>query len=103
MLLWFSETQQETIQSAIINKTKLDKMTVSKALKKLTLENLVEREEYTEDTRVTLVSLTKKGQVLIKKLMPIIEKIDQYFSGISRNKQFLVISCLNELVLKNNE
>ena len=61
--------------------SKLDKMTVSKSLKKLSVKELITRRENALDTRVKLVFLTKEGKLLIQKLVPAIEKIDEEFFG----------------------
>tara|TARA_R110000868_G_scaffold8205_3_gene42534 strand:+ start:128551 stop:129000 length:450 start_codon:yes stop_codon:yes gene_type:complete len=94
-LLWFDETQQTPIQSAIVNMTKLDKMTVSQALKKLVHEALVARKENAIDTRAKSVTLTKAGKSLIKKLVPIVEAVDNaYFAPLNQKE----ISTLNGLL-----
>lgn len=98
VLLWFEGTKQEIIQAGIINKTKLDKMTLSKALKKLEVEGLVDRNEHRRDTRAKSVCLTKRERTLTKKLIPIAEAIDREFFGTIKNgdKQQLIyfLHCL---------
>lgn len=74
-LLWF----ETTTQVAIVNWTKLDKMTVSKSLKKLVTSGHVNRMEHESDTRAKNVSLTQKGKTLIHKLVPIVEGVDSSF------------------------
>lgn len=99
VVLWFEETRQSPIQSAIVNKTKLDKMTVSKSLKKLAVEGLIERNEHAHDTRAKSVYLTGKGKTLIKKLVPIVEGIDhEFFGAIKKGEQRLLIQFLCCLV-----
>ena len=56
-------------------------MTVSKALKKLTIERYVKRQEHGIDTRAKIVILTPKGNLLAKRLVPLIEQIDDAFFG----------------------
>lgn len=100
VILWYEETNQVSIQSVIVNKTKLDKMTVSKSLKKLVSRGFVERSEHAQDTRAKSVYLTIKGKALIKKLVPIVEDIDhEFFSIIKKNDQkelFKFLMCLSE-------
>ena len=99
VLLWCKETNQKPIQSYLVNQTKLDKMTVSSTLKKLGAQQLIIRDEHLTDTRAKSVSLTKKGQSLAKKLVPIVEKIDKdFFSAInaSHSKKFIqLLRCLS--------
>ena len=68
----------------IVKLTKLDKMTVSKALKKLVDRELVKREEDQTDTRAKTVTLSHKGKALINKLVPIVEKNDKIIIRLSK-------------------
>lgn len=98
--MWFESKNQEISQTLIIRQSKLDKMTVSKALKKLVTEGYVKRLEQKNDTRAKSVFLTKKGRKLVSKLVPIIEKIDtNFFKVIKKPDQLIFIQTLNHLVL----
>jgi DNA-binding MarR family transcriptional regulator len=79
--LWFESKNQNPSQTDIIQLSKLDKMTVSKALKKLVGNNLIKRSEHKEDSRAKSVLLSKKGKELILTLIPIVETIDHDFFG----------------------
>lgn len=97
--LWFESKNQEVSQSLIIRQSKLDKMTVSKALKKLVAEGYVKRLEHKEDTRAKSVHLTNSGKELVSKLIPIVEKIDEDFFGVVKKTERLsLINVLNNLV-----
>lgn len=98
----FNENKnQEVSQNIIIRQSKLDKMTVSKSLKKLVAEGYVQRNEHKEDTRIKTVSLTIKGKKLASKLVPIVEQIDAtFFETIKKNDQQAFISILRNLVSK---
>jgi MarR family transcriptional regulator, organic hydroperoxide resistance regulator len=99
--LWFDNKHQEVTQGLIIRQSKLDKMTVSKSLKKLVAEGYVKRTEHKEDTRAKSVHLTKKGKEMASKLVPIVEGIDATFFGvIKKTDQKSFIGILNNLVLK---
>ena len=54
-LLWFEAHHYDTTQILIVNWSKLDKMTVSKSLKKLVVQGLVKRMEHQTDTRAKTV------------------------------------------------
>ncbi|WP_032113539.1 MarR family winged helix-turn-helix transcriptional regulator [Candidatus Paracaedibacter symbiosus] len=99
LLLWFKAHNYDTTQTLIINWSKLDKMTVSKSLKKLVAQGLVHRFELKTDTRAKSVFLTDKGKDLVYQLVPIVEKIDAEFFGkvLERDKQ-LLIQILKKLV-----
>lgn len=97
--LWHETNSLEVSQSLIIRQSKLDKMTVSKSLKKLVAEGYIKRLEHPEDTRAKSVHLTKKGQTLAEKLVPIVESIDEsFFSILQKSEQKSLIRILNNLV-----
>lgn len=79
MLMWFKAHGYDTTQILIVNWSKLDKMTVSKSLKKLVQMELVNRIEHETDTRAKSVSLTEKGKDMVRTLVPIVEGIDSTF------------------------
>lgn len=98
LLLWFEEHHFETTQILIVNQSKLDKMTVSKSLKKLVSLGLVLRVEHTTDTRAKSVTLTDRGKALIHKLVPIVEKIDaDFFGNVSKVDQQQLIEIFAKL------
>lgn len=100
--LWFEEIKEEPTQVIIARQSKLDKMTVSKSLKKLATLGLIKRNEHKKDTRAKSVCLTSKGRTLVGKLVPIIEKVDEeFFSVINTKNQRHLIDLLSEITVKN--
>lgn len=98
ILLWFEEHKQEATQILLINWSKLDKMTVSNALKCLANLAYVERRENLKDTRVKTVSLTPNGKTLAQQLVPIVEKIDEdFFGSLTPEKRKSLLEILNHL------
>src|SRR5438552_3272478 len=51
IVLWFETHNENPTQITIARQSKLDKMTVSKSLKKLALEGYIKRAEHVDDTR----------------------------------------------------
>lgn len=98
-LLHFQEQQHdETTQVMLIQWTKLDKMTVSISLKGLVNEAYISKKTSSQDSRAKSVTLTKKGQLLTKKLIPIVEAIDKEFFGVlSKDKQSVLIDAFSHL------
>lgn len=86
-LMWFEAHHYDTTQILIANWSKLDKMTVSKSLKKLVQLGYVNRMEHGIDTRAKSVSLTKKGKEMVCTLVPIVEAIDGGFFGKASDKE----------------
>jgi len=97
--LWFENNKHDVTQIMIIRQSKLDKMTVSKSLKKLVSVGLVKRMEDKSDTRAKAVFLTKKGRDLISNLVPIVEGIDRdFFGAIKKSEQQSLIKMLNHMI-----
>lgn len=100
-VLWFEGVKKTPTQIIIVRSTKLDKMTVSKSLKKLVTQGLIKRAEHKDDTRAKSVHLTTEGKAMASKLVPIVEKIDEEFFGVmSRTNQQSLINILADLVSK---
>lgn len=99
-LIWFELQKKSATQVLIVNWTKLDKMTVSKSVKKLVTSKLVNRIEHQTDTRAKNVSLTAKGRALIHQLIPLVEQVDAEFfgKGISNKDQSLLLQILKKLL-----
>jgi DNA-binding MarR family transcriptional regulator len=97
-LLWFDAHQLDTTQVLIVNWTKLDKMTVSKSLKKLVAMGLVQRMEHETDTRAKSVSFTVKGKALAQNLIPLVEGVDiEFFGKVSKDQQRQLLSIFKQL------
>lgn len=104
ILLWLYGKKREVNQIDIIEMSKLDKMTVSKSLKKLVGMKLVSRHENQEDNRAKLVKLTKLGMNLAYKLIPVVENVDaQFFSKLPKKEEKDLIRILQKLVLSEYE
>ena len=98
LLYWCEENKITPNQIFLVNKTKLDKMTVSQALKKLVSIELVKRKECSEDTRAKVVVLTAKGQKLILEIIPKIEQADaEYFANINKSEHNDLISIFRKI------
>lgn len=86
-LMWFEAHHYDTTQILIVNWSKLDKMTVSKSLRKLAALGCVHRTLHETDTRAKSVSLTEKGKEMVRTLVPIVEGIDSTFFGKASHKE----------------
>ncbi len=96
--LWFEEKKQNPTQILIARLSKLDKMTVSKSLKKLVSLGLIKRTEHEKDTRAKSIYLTPKGRAMAEKLVPIVEKIDYKFFAIEQKDRQKLINTLAMLI-----
>ena len=97
-LLWHQETHQTVLQSALVQFTKMDKMTVSKALKQLVHKKYIKRSTSEDDTRSKVVQLRTKGLRLIKTLVPLVEAADKaFFSVLSQRQRNELCKLLSRL------
>jgi MarR family transcriptional regulator, organic hydroperoxide resistance regulator len=103
ILLWWHGQKKEVTQIDIVTMSKLDKMTVSKSLKKLVGMDLVARHENQEDTRAKSVQLTKSGVALAGKLVPIVEGVDEdFFAKLPKKQEKDLIVILRKLMVKED-
>ena len=102
-LLWFKEQDVVVTQTTLIEHTKLDKMTVSKSLKKLEKEELVLRAENEADTRAKTIVLTDDGEALAMKSVKIVEEVDQKFFSLFSQKEKAEFNRLFLRLLKDED
>lgn len=101
LLLWFQQHGVEPNQASIATWSKLDKMTVSKSLKKLAVMGLIHRQEGASDTREKISLLTSKGKKLIQRLVPKVEQVDAEFFGAAAAKdQQTLMRVLSSLTVQ---
>jgi MarR family transcriptional regulator for hemolysin len=101
-LRWFEEKKEPTTQAHLVVHTKIDKMTVSKAIRNLEKDGLVSREQSSSDSRATNVRLTVQGRKVIQKAIVAIENADdEFFSGLTK-KQLETYKSLTTSVIANN-
>ncbi len=101
LLLWIEESSSNASpnQVTLVQLSKLDKMTVSQALKKLSTKALIHRVEHAVDTRAKTVTLTQEGKNLIKKLVPLVEKEDaDFFKTLAFEQKNTMKNLLLQLV-----
>ncbi|MGB8367337.1 MAG: MarR family winged helix-turn-helix transcriptional regulator [Candidatus Babeliales bacterium] len=98
LLLSLDKQKKEITQSNVTKISKLDKMTISKSLKKLVKLKLVKRYENEKDARAKTVFLTPIGKKLICKLIPMVENIDFiFFEKLKSKEQSDLIKILQKL------
>lgn len=104
MTLWYSLHHRAVTQSLLIRESKLDKMTVSIAIRKLVDQDYLKHQTHQVDTRAKQVELTVSGKALAKKLVPLIESIDaQFFSVLSKKNRTELINMFTKLSISDWE
>jgi DNA-binding MarR family transcriptional regulator len=78
-IYWLNIHRTEVTQACLSQHTKIEKMTVSKNLKRLQKKSYIQRKAHSSDLRANAVSLTEQGTELIKQAVTVIEKIDREF------------------------
>jgi DNA-binding MarR family transcriptional regulator len=76
---WFEEHDGQPTQRHLVDHAKLDKMTLSKAIRKLEGAGLVSRHSSPHDARATEVGLTAAGRTTIAKAVVAVEDVDDDF------------------------
>ncbi len=86
-LRWFEEKKEPTTQSHLVDHAKIDKMTLSKSIRRLEEIGLVYRARSASDSRATTVRFTAKGKRTIEKAIAAIENADEdFFSGLNEHQ-----------------
>jgi len=80
--------------------SKLDKMTVSKSVKRLVCTGLVARGKSQEDARAKCVWLIELGQTLASKLVPVVEAVDaDFFAQLPKKERQDLLIALRRLAV----
>ena len=80
-LRWFEEQGEPPTQAHLAGHTRIDKMTLSKALRRLEAQRLVKRTASKQDSRAVEVAFTARGRRLIPQAVVDIETADAEFFG----------------------
>jgi DNA-binding MarR family transcriptional regulator len=101
-LKWFEEKKEPATQTHLVEHAKIDKMTVSKAIRRLEEDGLVLQEGSSTDNRATNVHFTTQGRKLIQKAIVAIENADEEFFSCPSQKQLKSYKSLTSAVIANN-
>ena len=101
-LRWFEEKEEPITQTQLVEHTKIDKMTVSKAIRRLESKGLVLRERSAIDSRATNVRFSKIGLEIIQKAIVAIESADEDFFSCLNEKQLATYKSLTSIVISGN-
>lgn len=83
-LAWLSRDNDQVTQKAIADHSNTDRMMVSKILRHLQQNSLIDRKEHTTDTRAKCVFLTDKGAETLQQAITIKNTAnDEFFSQLS--------------------
>lgn len=101
-LRWFEERHEPPTQAHLVEHAKLDKMTLSKAIRRLEDDGLLVREPSTEDSRAFSVRFTAKGRKLVQKAVVAIEAADDEFFSALGERQLADYKALTRRLIAGN-
>ncbi len=82
----------------VAERTAMDKVQVSRALQRLVTRGLVNRKVDKEDRRRSVLTLSRKGSQLVKKITPLALEVEQeLLSALSKTQLGQLNSLLNKL------
>jgi MarR family transcriptional regulator for hemolysin len=102
-LRWFEERQEPATQSHLAEHARLEKMTLSKAIRRLEETRFVKRDRSTSDGRATEVRLTAKGRNIADAAIVAIEDADdRFFASLSARDLAAYRALMRRLVTANS-
>lgn len=86
-LRWFEECGEQPTQRHLVEHARLDKMTLSKAIRKLEGAGMVSRHASPHDARATEIRFTARGRRTIEKAVVSVEETDALFFAALSNRR----------------
>lgn len=80
-LRWFEDRHEPPTQTHLVEHARIEKMTLSKAIRGLEDDGLVTRERSPDDSRAVHVRFTAKGRRLVERAVAAVEDADDEFFG----------------------
>lgn len=100
-LKWFEEHGESTSQMHIADHARIDKMTFSKAIRKLENDGLVLRSPSSRDSRAVNVEFSSQGRAVIQRAVAAIEQADDEFFSCLSESQLEAYKLLTISVISN--
>jgi MarR family transcriptional regulator, transcriptional regulator for hemolysin len=102
-LRWFEDKREPPTQAHLALHTKIDKMTLSKAIRKLEDAGLLARASSPEDSRAMHVRFTAKGRKLVHQAVVAIETADDEFFSALGTRQLADYKALTKQLIAGND
>lgn len=101
-LRWFEECGEQPTQRHLVEHARLDKMTLSKAIRKLEGAGLVSRHACPHDARATEVRFTARGRRTVEKAVVSVEEADaQFFAALSHRRLRDWLTLTRDVIASN--
>lgn len=101
-LRWFEEQREPPTQAHLVEHAKIDKMTLSKAIRKLEDDGLLLREPSPGDSRAVNVKFTARGRKLVQQAVAAIEHADDEFFSALGKRQLADYKALTRRLIAGN-
>lgn len=101
-MLWFEQQNEPPNQARLGEHARIDKMTISKAIRRLEEKHLVRRESSAMDTRAMHVRLTVAGRKLIHQAVIAVERADDDFFSCLTERQMEFWKTLAITIIAGN-
>jgi MarR family transcriptional regulator, transcriptional regulator for hemolysin len=101
-LRWFEQHHEPPTQTHLVEHAKIDKMTLSKAIRKLEDDGIVRREASPEDSRAVAVRFTPAGRKLVQRAVVAIETADEEFFSALAPRQLADYKALTARLIDGN-
>ncbi|MEO5672564.1 MAG: MarR family transcriptional regulator [Ramlibacter sp.] len=101
-LRWFEERREPPTQAHLVEHAKIDKMTLSKAIRKLEDEGLLAREPSPDDSRAYSIRFTARGRKLVQQAVRAIEHADDEFFAALGERQLAEYKALTMRLISVN-
>jgi len=98
---WLTKGGERVTQAAVGKLAGLDPNTMSQIFKGLEKKHLIERKPST-DTRAKNPLLTKKGEQIVKKALPLVEQEDRaFFQNLTKSEEKTLIRSFHKIVVES--
>lgn len=101
-LKWFDERGELISQSHLARHAEIDKMTLSKAIRKLEASGLVSRKKSAVDNRAVKIRLLAQGKALVTQAIVDVEKADDHFFSCLTDRDVPAYKKLAVKLISNN-
>jgi MarR family transcriptional regulator, transcriptional regulator for hemolysin len=102
-LRWFEQQHEPPTQAHLVEHAKIDKMTLSKAIRKLEDDGLLLREPSLDDSRAFSIRFTPRGRKLVQQAVVAIERADDQFFSALGERQLADYKALTKRLISGNE
>ncbi|WP_291545873.1 MarR family transcriptional regulator [Clostridium sp. Maddingley MBC34-26] len=96
-LNFLSQSDENVTQASIAKMADMDVMSVSQIIKGLEKNEFIKRTTNPNDSRANAVTLLPKGQEMVRASLPIVERTDDEFFGVLKEKESIFRQYLKQM------